>query len=109
MDWAGALYFSIMNQNMLALFGTIIIFEQERHVFLRELGDKTYSTLPYFISKSLIEIPYSFIFPILTSSLIYFAVGFEAEFLRFLFFAFTLCVLVVCSASLGMMLSAAFG
>lgn len=93
---------------MSGLFRTLLTFEMEKEVFLREYGDKSYGIIPYFVSKNLVEVPSLMIFPIITSSIIYFAVGFEDEFTNFLFFAMTLCMVVVCAASFGLFASAAF-
>ena len=49
-----------------------------------------------------------FIFPIVFSAIVYFAIGFEADFEKFVFFSFALCVLVTCAASYGMMIETMF-
>jgi len=54
----GAMYFITMNNMMGGLFSTLLTFQAEREVFLREYGDKTYGILPYFLTKSIIEIPF---------------------------------------------------
>ena len=93
---------------MMGLYGTLLTFEMEREVFLREYGDKSYGILPYFISKTVIEIPFMFLFPIIFSAMVYFAIGFSGGFTNWLFFSFTLCILVSCASSYGMFFSAAF-
>jgi len=93
---------------MMAMFSTLLTFEMEREVFLWEYGDKTYGIIPYFLTKSFIEIPFMFIFPFLTACLVYFAIGYEPDVEWFFFFSFALCMVVICSASYGMMISAAF-
>ena len=49
-----------------------------------------------------------FIFPFIYSVLTYWTIGYEADFDRFLFFAFTICLLVTCASSYGMFFGAAF-
>jgi len=80
----------------------------ERTVFYREYGDKSYGIVPYFLTKTIIDIPFMFIFPILFTALTYFAYGFEPDIDRFLFFALAMCMVVICAASYGLVLSALF-
>ena len=107
-DRAGAMFFICINQMMTTMFANLLTFEMEREVFLREYGDKSYGILSYFISKSIIEIPFMFIFPILFSTMTYFAIGYELEVAWFFFFSFAICMIVICAASYGMVISAAF-
>jgi len=93
---------------MSAYYNSLLTFDMERDVFLWEYGDKSYGILPYFFTKTFIEIPFMFIFPILFAVLTYFAIGFEADFVKFLFFSFSLCVTVICSASYGLMIDTIF-
>lgn len=90
------------------LFKTLMTFEMEKEVFLWEFGDKSYGIIPYFLSKNTVEVPSMMIFPCISTCIIYFAVGFEDSFTCFLFFAFTICLLVTCAASFGLLISAAF-
>jgi len=90
------------------MFTTLLTFEMEREVFLWEYGDRSYGIIPYYLSKTFIEIPFMFIFPFIFSAITYFAIGYEVDFLRFLFFSFSLCMIVICASSYGMMISAAF-
>jgi len=91
-----------------AVYETVYSFENEWLVFLKEYGDWNYGILPYFISKSIIEIPFSLINPLIFSCMSYFAIGFDYDFFWFLFFSFAIFMIVVCSASYGMMISIAF-
>jgi len=61
------------------MFSSLLTFEMEREVFLKEYSNKTYGILPYFLSKSIVEIPYMFIFPFITAFMVYFSVGLEAD------------------------------
>lgn len=64
---AGFAFFISINQIMTALFSVLLMFLMERPVFLREYASKMYGIWTYFTSKSLIEIPFQFIFPFLLS------------------------------------------
>ena len=91
-----------------AMFGTLLTFEMESPVFLREYGDKSYGIVPYFLTKTIIEIPFMFIFPIVFTAITYFAIGYEADVDKFFFFAFAMCMIVICGASYGLVISAIF-
>lgn len=72
---------------------------------MKEYGDKLYGVTTYFLSKSLIELPVSFFIPLLFCSIVYFAVGLEDGFENFIFFTFTVIILVYAGSSLGMFMS----
>ena len=91
-----------------AMFGTLLTFEMESPVFLREYGDKSYGIVPYFLTKTIIEIPFMFIFPVIFTAITYFAIGYEADVDKFFFFALAMCMIVICAASYGMVISAVF-
>ena len=61
-------------QNMMA---TIIIFQDERPVFLREQANKMYYVSPYYFAKVVVDFPFTIISPILSTIILYFGVGFE--------------------------------
>jgi ABC-type multidrug transport system permease subunit len=46
-------------------------------VFLREYAGRMYGVFSYFMSKSLLEVPFQTIMPILFSLIVYFGVGLE--------------------------------
>lgn len=108
LDRAGAMFFICINQMMSAYYNSLLTFDMEWPVFLREYGDKSYGIIPYFLTKTFIEIPFMFIFPVFFSTLVYFAIGFEVDFLKFLFFCFALCMIVVCASSYGMVVDVIF-
>eukprot|EP01156_Anaeramoeba_ignava_P005935 Anaeramoba_ignava/a347346_273.p1 GENE.a347346_273~~a347346_273.p1 ORF type:complete len:732 (+),score=261.06 a347346_273:31-2226(+) len=62
-DRMGILFFAIMSQMMLSM--NVVLFElaKEKAIFLRESMDSAYSTFSFFISKVLIELPFSVIVP----------------------------------------------
>lgn len=47
------------------LFGSILTFQLEREVFLREQANQMYYASAYFISKNIVELPATFIAPML--------------------------------------------
>ena len=53
----------------------ILIFPEERPVFLRETNNNMYSVSSYFFSKVLSELPTSILGPVLYAVLVYFVMG----------------------------------
>lgn len=57
------------------LMSTLVIFSEERAVFLREHAEKLYSIPPYFTSKLLIEIPITIVATLVFTFIVYFGIG----------------------------------
>lgn len=58
-------------------FGTILVFQKERPNFLREQANRMYGVTPYYMSKTMIEMPVLIIAPTLMVVLVYWTIGFE--------------------------------
>jgi len=71
----GGLFFIAINQTMMTLMGTILTFQNERPVFLREQANKMYSVTAYYVAKILIETPILAFTPMLFSVIVYFKIG----------------------------------
>jgi ABC-type multidrug transport system permease subunit len=87
-----------------AMFSVLLLFIMERPVFLREQASKTYTVWSYFTAKTIVEIPFQFIFPILFSFIVYFACGFTREFNRFVIFVCILIADILCATSIGFLI-----
>jgi len=74
-DFQGALFFICMNIAFNAIQNVILIFPDERPVFLREVNNNMYSCSPYFWAKIVSELPFSIFTPCLFGSIVYFAIG----------------------------------
>jgi hypothetical protein len=57
MSLAGFLFFTVINQTMMNLMGVLLIFQEERPVFLREQANQMYRVTPYYLSKIIAEFP----------------------------------------------------
>jgi ATP-binding cassette subfamily G (WHITE) protein 1 len=58
-----------------AIQNIILIFPDERPVFLREVNNNMYSVTAYFFGKVIAEIPISIITPVLFGCIVYFSIG----------------------------------
>jgi ABC-type multidrug transport system permease subunit len=108
MGVAGALFFTSTNQLMLTFMGTILLFQNERPIFLREQSSAMYDVAPYFNAKTLAEAPMLTIIPIIFSTILYFGLGLTNTAENFFMFCFILWGLVQCSSAIGYFVSSLF-
>ena len=59
------------------VFGSILTFQMERPVFLREQANQLYGSVPYYFAKIMIEVPISLLLPLLMQLIIYWSNGFK--------------------------------
>lgn len=86
--------------------GTLATFSMERPVFLRERSSKTYSSLVYFIGRTMCSFPFDLLYPTIGCSIVYWATDLgDQTFEQFM----TMVAIVVCtyflSASYGLFYS----
>ncbi|KAL6069457.1 ATP-binding cassette sub- G member 2 [Balamuthia mandrillaris] len=105
-DRQGALFFIVVNQAMGSMMTTLVMFPEERGVFIREHSSGAYGTLAYFLSKSIADLPFMTVFPIIFCLITYWMVGLDADVEKF--FIFLACVVLVAQVaqSLGLAISA---
>lgn len=70
-DLAGSLFFAVLNQMMLSLFGVVLIFPLERRVFEREHDGGYYGIFTYWFTRILFDVPHHAVFPVLFSCIFY--------------------------------------
>lgn len=102
--YTGFFFFLCTNMLMIALAPVTLVFPTERSVFLKEEGAKLYGVGAYFLSRNIIEIPYSIIFPMLQSLIMYWFVGLNSTPEQFFTFYFIAYLLSFNGMSLGLML-----
>lgn len=71
----GALFFMTMSIAFNSIQNIILIFPDERPVFLREVGNNMYSVSAYFFGKVIAELPASIITPVVYGAIVYYAIG----------------------------------
>jgi len=105
-DRNGAVFFILINQSMSSVFGVLQSFPLEKPVLRRELESGSYRSDTWYLSRSVSEVSFQFIFPILFCSIAYWMMGLRDDFGTFL--AFTGIVLLAANTafSLGYMISA---
>ena len=75
----GALFFITMSMSFNAIQNVILIFPDERPVFLREANNNMYSVSAYFWAKIFSEFPSSLLTPTMFGAIVYYAIGFNTE------------------------------
>jgi ABC-type multidrug transport system permease subunit len=103
-SYTGFFFFMSINIMMMALVPVELIFPLEREVFLKEEGAKLYSVTSYFLSRNIIEIPYSIIFPFVTSLIIYWFAGLSSTAIQFFTFYLITFLSGFAGSSLGLMM-----
>jgi hypothetical protein len=104
----GALFFITMNISFNAIQNVILIFPDERPVFLREVNNNMYRCSPYFWAKIISELPFSIITPSLFGCIVYYSVGLAPDFINFLRFLVILVLAYNASSGYSLIISASF-
>ena len=85
-DKVGLLFFVCVDQFMITVMTVLMVFLNERDVFLREYANKTYGLITYYLAKTVVEMPFLLMMPVLHGSLYYFGVGLDKSLDKFLWF-----------------------
>jgi ABC-type multidrug transport system permease subunit len=104
----GALFFMTMNIAFNAIQNVILIFPDERPVFLREVNNNMYWVGPYFWAKIVSELPFAILTPCLFGVIVYFTVGLNPTFGDFVLFLLTLVLIYNSSSGYSLIISASF-
>jgi len=87
---------------------TILTFQIERPVFLREQANRMYNVVPYYLGKMIVDIPIVAISSLLFVSLLYFGVGLTITAHQFFIFYAANYLTGEAAASLGYLVSSMF-
>jgi len=108
MQLFGGLFFVTTNMFMGNFFNSVLVFQSERPVFLREQANHMYRVFPYYISKLTADTPMLLITPMISTLIIYWTMGLARTVEQFFvcYIIQTLCALG--AASFGYFLSSMF-
>lgn len=98
-----------MNISFNAIQNVILIFPDERPVFLREVNNNMYSVSPYFWAKIVSELPFAIMTPTIFGCIVYFLIGLNTLTIDiFLIFILTLILIYNASSGYSLIISASF-
>jgi ABC-type multidrug transport system permease subunit len=89
------MYFIVIDQTMMTMFPVLMVFLNEREVFIREYANHTYGVISYYLAKTFIELPFLGLMTILYSTVLYFGVGFDTSFEAYFWFNIVLLFIVL--------------
>ena len=98
---AGANFFTLVGQFMNWLFGSVLTFQLERDVFLREQANNLYSPGAYFLAKNMIETPVALLTPMVQLLVMYWGLDYVNFFQVYLVMA----ILCQCAMGIGLTIS----
>jgi len=104
----GAMYFTATVQVMLNFLPTVIIFQSEKPIYVREKAGDMYSVWTYAFTKWIAEMPILSFLPMVTCILIYFSTEYYLSAAEFFKFYITIFMMVQSATALGYWLSALF-
>lgn len=105
---AGVLFFLIINAFFSSFNNVLPVFGAEKGSFSREHSQGYYGLTSYFSAKILVELPFTVIFPILTSIITYWALGLRAGFIHFFVFTIVLILVALNGFSFGLLAASLF-
>ncbi|CDW73845.1 abc transporter family protein [Stylonychia lemnae] len=108
MGLAGAIFFMLVNMTFGGVLGTILVFQDERPVFLREFSNRMYQVPAYYLAKVLVETPVMALNPLLNAIIVYFGIGLTATASQFFYFYLITLMVSFCAASIGYFVSSLF-
>jgi len=97
-----------MNVSFNAIQNVILIFPDERPVFLREVNNNMYKVGPYFWAKIFSELPFSILTPSIFGVIVYFTVQLNPQVDKFFLFLLTLILIYNASSGYSLIISASF-
>jgi len=105
---SGVLFFLVTNAFFASFQNVLPVFSTEKPSFMREHSQGYYGTGTYFLAKIIVELPLTFVFPILTAVITYWSVGLRSGFGHFLLFTFILQLTALAGFSMGLFAACLF-
>jgi len=107
-DRSGALFFLAINMFMSSAISVLSIFSTEKLVFIREYKAGYYCLSSYFLSKTMVELPFQIMVPIIVVTITYWLIGYQNIFSKYVVMCIVAILVNLCGMSFGTLIACAF-
>lgn len=105
MSLIGSCFFICVDIAMENIMNTVLAFNSERPVFLREQANHMYGVTSYYVARILVDTPIQLLLPLLFTLIIYFKIGLTITIYQFSHFYLALLLLAASCSGIGYSLS----
>lgn len=107
-DRQGSLFFLVVQALFGSVMGALTTFGTEKVVFQREYRSDMYGLSSYFCSRWVVDLPSHIILPIISSAIVYWMIGYQADASKFWWFTLIMILMDNAGQAIGIFVSCLF-